>query len=80
MYFMAPGKAHGKRYGIESGNKSTKSTTSPRPTKGPSTGFDRVSRGGSWDFDDWFCRSAVRSHFTPDSKFYIQGFRLVRTP
>ena len=31
LFFVALGNAHGKRYGTQNGNKSTKSRTSPRP-------------------------------------------------
>jgi formylglycine-generating enzyme required for sulfatase activity len=36
---------------------------------GPSSGSDRrVARGGSWNSDDWFCRSADRDSSTPDER------------
>ncbi|MCI0484995.1 MAG: SUMF1/EgtB/PvdO family nonheme iron enzyme [Blastocatellia bacterium] len=45
---------------------------------GPSTGSNRVSRGGSWFDNARFCRSADRGRFAPGSHYYL-GFRLVRT-
>jgi formylglycine-generating enzyme required for sulfatase activity len=42
---------------------------------GPTEGSDRVSRGGSWDFEAANCRSADRGGGTPDDRFSI-GFRL----
>ena len=44
---------------------------------GPSSGSDRVLRGGSWyDFAE-FCRSAYRSAYGPTSRRNFYGFRLV---
>jgi formylglycine-generating enzyme required for sulfatase activity len=50
----------------------------PNPP-GASSGVDRVNRGGSWVFDDRFCRSAARGHVTPDHCAYDLGFRLLKT-
>jgi formylglycine-generating enzyme required for sulfatase activity len=49
--------------------------------QGPSSGSDRVRRGGSWFAGDsgWSCRSASRSHSPPDSRTGFLGFRLLRT-
>ncbi len=48
---------------------------------GPSSGSDRVLRGGSWDFDPQFLRSARRGSYSPGFRYYGSiGFRLVRTP
>ncbi|MBD3266197.1 SUMF1/EgtB/PvdO family nonheme iron enzyme [bacterium] len=44
--------------------------------KGPSTGFLRVRRGGSWQFDAAICRSAVRASWGTDFQFNNLGFRL----
>lgn len=44
--------------------------------KGPTTGSDRVIRGGSWDFDAQDCRSAGRSCNTPSDADGGIGFRL----
>ncbi|MEP7338137.1 MAG: formylglycine-generating enzyme family protein [Acidobacteriota bacterium] len=42
-------------------------------------GSDRMSRGGSWDDDAVYCRSAFRSHDSPGYRNDALGFRLVRT-
>ena len=39
----------------------------------------RVNRGGSWDFDPRFVRSAGRSKFTSDVRDGGLGFRVART-
>lgn len=46
---------------------------------GPSSGSFRVIRGGSWYSLDAACRSANRIRFSPDSRDFDLGFRLVRT-
>jgi formylglycine-generating enzyme required for sulfatase activity len=46
---------------------------------GPSSGSDRVFRGGAWDFMETDCRSAIRVGVPPGGSFYNVGFRLVRT-
>ncbi len=44
----------------------------------------RVVRGGSWNLDPWYCRSAYRYRYNLDSRGISLGFRLVcsvsRTP
>lgn len=47
---------------------------------GPSTGSDRVSRGGSWYIGSKFARSANRFKDTPDTGIKDLGFRLVYKP
>ncbi|MBR7143835.1 MAG: SUMF1/EgtB/PvdO family nonheme iron enzyme, partial [Lentisphaeria bacterium] len=49
---------------------------------GPSSGLDRVSRGGSWCGYASVCRSAYRSYSSPSSGFsdYVIGFRLALVP
>ena len=47
--------------------------------QGPSTGQVRVVRGGSWNGDAGYLRSAYRDDNTPDSRDYDLGFRLART-
>ncbi|MFN6203191.1 MAG: formylglycine-generating enzyme family protein, partial [Acidobacteriota bacterium] len=37
----------------------------------------RVLRGGSWGVNGVFCRSAVRGHITPDTRYDKVGFRVV---
>jgi formylglycine-generating enzyme required for sulfatase activity len=45
---------------------------------GPESGFERVVRGGSWDFDATGCYSGVRSFALPDAKRPFIGFRIAR--
>ncbi len=48
--------------------------------RGPTSGSNRVLRGGSWLFDARYCRSADRGSLGgPDSRNYLFGFRVVRT-
>jgi formylglycine-generating enzyme required for sulfatase activity len=51
--------------------------TSPTidPT-GPDLGDRHISRGGSWNDGNFFCRAANR--FYPDSSIQSTGFRIVR--
>ena len=44
--------------------------------QGPSSGTDRVFRGGSWNSRVEYCRVADRLHWTPDNGSYNLGFRL----
>jgi formylglycine-generating enzyme required for sulfatase activity len=37
----------------------------------------RVLRGGSWDYNPVYCRSAYRGHLNPDFAYYYIGFRVV---
>ena len=48
--------------------------------KGPSSGSDRVSRGGGWYYNAQYCRSAFRYYFTPGYRFSDNGFRLALSP
>jgi formylglycine-generating enzyme required for sulfatase activity len=72
------------------GNYSSGSATNPM---GPSSGSDRVARGGSWISDASICRSAFRSgHYPLVQEFRVSvsayvsheedslGFRVVRRP
>ena len=43
---------------------------------GPSSGSDRVLRGGSWDDGATICRVADRFYFTPTYRDNYRGFRL----
>jgi len=45
---------------------------------GASSGSFRVLRGGSWDYSAVYLRSAYRYYFSPFSRYYVLGFRLVR--
>ena len=47
----------------------------PNDPSGPSTGSDRVNRGGSWDYHARRCRSAHRIRHSPDYRYYNLGFR-----
>ena len=55
-----------------------KSPTSD-PT-GPSSGSDRVVRGGGWGDDAERCRSANRSYGTRDFRYSYLGFRFALVP
>jgi formylglycine-generating enzyme required for sulfatase activity len=46
---------------------------------GPTSGWSRVYRGGSWSSDGAHCRSAGRYSVGPDYRGPLLGFRLVRT-
>jgi formylglycine-generating enzyme required for sulfatase activity len=51
---------------------------SPRQNpQGPSTGSDRVVRGGSWNYDPAYVRAAGRGRNSPDDRIDYLGFRLV---
>jgi formylglycine-generating enzyme required for sulfatase activity len=45
---------------------------------GPSSGLAKVSRGGDWGSENWYCRCASRSLSSPDRRSNRLGFRLVR--
>jgi formylglycine-generating enzyme required for sulfatase activity len=48
---------------------------------GPSSGSERVSRGGSWSSDAQYCRSAYRLSHPPEMTYWDVGFRAVlRSP
>lgn len=49
------------------------STTNPT---GPSSGTYRVVRGGSWNGNARYCRSAGRGNYTPDVRGNFSGFRV----
>ena len=48
--------------------------------QGISSGSRRVLRGGSWHNAASLCRSALRIHLDPSSRFNSLGFRLVLSP
>jgi len=45
--------------------------------QGPASGKSRVLRGGSWGFEAWPCRSAIRLKDAPDHSNTNYGFRVV---
>ena len=47
---------------------------------GPTTGSDRVFRGGSWYGSAFSCRSSLRYNSSPGSSGYNLGLRLVLVP
>ena len=51
-----------------------------RNPTGPSRGWDRVLRGGSWNHSARHCRSAARDDNTPNFRYSNLGFRVMRTP
>ena len=53
------------------------SVTNPR---GSNTGSRRVLRGGSWDYDGGYCRSAFRGGNSSDDCYGDCGFRPVLAP
>ena len=55
------------------GDYSSSPQTNP---KGPSTGSGRVSRGGSWCSDVWFCQVSDRLSEDPSDSYYNLGLRL----
>jgi formylglycine-generating enzyme required for sulfatase activity len=46
--------------------------------KGPSSGDNRVLRGGSWHHDGWFCRVSNRIGYIPWYRTIHDGFRVAR--
>jgi formylglycine-generating enzyme required for sulfatase activity len=48
--------------------------------RGPSSGSDRVIRGGGWNGDAIYCRAADRYYYWPDYGFNDFGFRFVLPP
>ncbi len=48
--------------------------------QGPSTGTDRVSRGGSWACRAYECRTTWRFNFAPGNIYGDQGLRVVMIP
>ena len=55
------------------GSYSSSSVTDPT---GPASGWDRVSRGGSWSYYAALCRSANRNSYTPSARSGNLGVRL----
>ena len=46
---------------------------------GAASGSDRVRRGGSWNYNAGYCRSANRFNANPDNRLNSIGFRAART-
>lgn len=57
------------------GSYSSSSQTNPT---GPSSGSDRVCRGGGWFYDERTCRVSSRFKNTPSISFHSLGFRLAQ--
>ena len=53
------------------------STPSLNDPNGPGVGSHRVLRGGTWNFNASYCRSASRSYYSPSSRNNYHGFRCV---
>jgi formylglycine-generating enzyme required for sulfatase activity len=47
---------------------------------GPTTGSDRVFRGGGWSSGSGGCRASIRYVMVPFVDFDFLGFRAARTP
>ena len=50
------------------------------PTSGRPMLNTRTCRGGGWNLGPLSCRSANRSHFTPNDRRHYVGFRMVAIP
>ena len=55
------------------GGYSSSPQTNPN---GPSSGVNRVTRGGSWDYNVVLCRVSFRNYSRPNYSFYNLGMRL----
>lgn len=55
-------------------------TGSVNDPTGPASGVNRVARGGGWDCNGGYCRSAVRNIYAADHRDYGIGFRVVVAP
>ena len=56
------------------------SNSPPTNPLGPSSGTDRVTRGGSWFNGSSACRSSYRFYQDPDTRYNDLGFRAARNP
>jgi formylglycine-generating enzyme required for sulfatase activity len=52
----------------------------PSNPTGPTTGTYRVTRGGGWNLDGLFMRSALRNYSFPANQGVDKGFRCARLP
>ena len=59
------------------GDYSAEAQTNPQ---GPSTGSDRVLRGGSWSYYAKYCRVSNRYYHDPSDSYFNLGLRLVLVP
>ena len=59
------------------GSYSSSAQTNPT---GPSSGSDRVLRGGSWYSNASYCRVSFRNYYNPSSRYNRCGFRVVLVP
>ena len=59
------------------GDYSAGAQTNPQ---GPSSGSNRVLRGGSWDCGARFCCVSDRGNYDPRDSYYDFGLRLVLVP
>jgi formylglycine-generating enzyme required for sulfatase activity len=60
-------------------SKGEKATDDIEDTNKISFATNRVLRGGSFNCEDWLCRSAVRFSYAPDSRIVERGFRVAIT-
>jgi formylglycine-generating enzyme required for sulfatase activity len=56
------------------------SSTGQTDPSGPSSGSNRVCRGGSWYVGDWGCRASYRCYLAPADRHFGLGFRVARNP
>ena len=61
------------------GGKVNIDPSTPAKTLSGASGENRVKRGGAWNGTAGMCRSAYRGYNAPDSRDYINGFRVVCT-
>jgi len=52
----------------------------PDNPTGPTSGTEKVLRGGSWEEENWEVRAAFRSSWYPDVRYYDIGIRCARSP
>ena len=56
--------------------KGSYSSSAQSDPKGPSSGSDRVLRGGGWNGNAGSCRVSYRNNYNPDFRYNFIGFRL----
>ena len=62
------------------GTYTTSSPFTDADTRGPSSGSNRVDRGGNWINNPSALLTSNRNSNVPTDAYYYGGFRLVRTP